>query len=80
MIVHRCDRCKQVYDSYGKKAGVMVTEYNANAIQYVYQDDSCRRKDMQFYGIYELCPECIEALNDWFECPNIEYQEKRVKE
>ena len=80
MIVHRCDRCMQIYDSYGKKADVALTKYSANAIQYIYQDDSCRKEDMVFCKIYELCPECIKALNDWFEYPDIEWQEKRVKE
>ena len=66
MLVHRCDRCGEIYDSYGYNR-YNPKETNAFKLCFVNdfpEEDEEKCEDQE---LYELCPDCIELLKDWVE-------------
>lgn len=73
MIVHKCDRCGTVYNSYHNDSRLM----KPNAIRFItiYDRAGCTE-----HKSYELCPGCLTYLQDWVNMglPEIKTEEENA--
>lgn len=58
MLIRRCDRCGVAYEP----KSLVIDCYDVNAIITIECDMT---DDWTSGGTYDLCPDCLNSLNDW---------------
>ena len=71
----RCDICKKFY-ARGEEDTAKRIKYHGTAIHAICLLDSCQK----FLKRFDLCPECVKALDDFMNHPDLEEKEEEEEE